>query len=377
MDVQGNIQTEQFTFWMIQFRPCITYEQYQRQFTDAEQSFWNTKRYVSTGEESTGEEVESNAIFSNTCKTEAETQEWLSQHQLTLYGKHQYLSSDSDSRGIDKDIYHEQTATLFKASIGYKQISQPSFTDSAAIQFNQKYLQVQVDVAQNYVIETDIANQLFNHESWYGYLTPKVASMQTIDKEPGSTNLYKDTFKLDGRMTAGYAASIILSKSRTYDKSTYIVYGYLQFYYEIGGLIFMIWLIHMAISKIAGSCMQHENSKLLSRVYRQNANQTIDEERELRPTLSAQMQAIPAKPTLAERLAGGIRARLHEILSQQINTINTVNGFNEKFREASNMSEDKVTDNHSLYLYLTSSMLRKPKFNRVSCMKMCRWRFSS
>lgn len=123
--------------------------------------------------------------------------------------------------------------------------------------------------------------------------------------------------------------------------------------------------------------MQHENSKLLSRVYRQNANQTIDEEKELRPTLSAQMQAIPAKPTLAERLAGGIRARLHEILSQQINTINTVNGFNEKFREASNMSEDKVTDNHSLYLYLTSSMLRKPKFNRVSCIKMCRWRFSS
>ena len=89
------------------------------------------------------------------------------------------------------------------------------------------------------------------------------------------------------------------------------------------------------------------------------------------------MAAIPAKPTLAERLAGGIRARLHEILSQQINTINTVNGFNEKFREASNMSEDKVKDNHSLYLYLTSSMLRKPKFNSVSCMKMCRWRFSS
>ena len=82
-----------------------------------------------------------------------------------------------------------------------------------------------MDVAQNYVIETDIAYQLFNHEEWYGYLTPRVASMQTIDKEPGATNLYKDTFKLDGRMTAGYAASIILSKSRTYDKSTYIVYG--------------------------------------------------------------------------------------------------------------------------------------------------------
>ena len=86
---------------MIQFRPCITYDQYQRQFTDAEQSFWNSRRQVST------EEDGNDAIFSETCKTEAETQEWLSQHQLTLYGKHQYLSADSDSRGVDKDIYHE------------------------------------------------------------------------------------------------------------------------------------------------------------------------------------------------------------------------------------------------------------------------------
>ena len=198
-----------------------------------------------------------------------------------------------------------------------------------------------------------------------------------VDREPGATNFYKDSFKLDGRMTAGYAATIILSKSRTYAKSTYILYDWLQLTYELGGYIFLSWLWTLGLSKLAGTCMQNENSKLLSRVYRQNANQTIDEEKELKPTLNSQMAAIPAKPTLAERLAGGIRHRLHEILTQQINTINTVDGFNEKFREASNMSEDKVKDNHSLYLYLTSSMLRKPKFNSVSCTKMCRWRFSN
>ena len=41
--------------------------------------------------------------------------------------------------------------------------------------------------------------------------------MQIVDKEPGATNLYQDTFKLDGKMTAGFAATIILSKSKTYD----------------------------------------------------------------------------------------------------------------------------------------------------------------
>ena len=41
------------------------------------------------------------------------------------------------------------------------------------------------------------------------------------------------------------------------------------------------------------------------------------------------------------------------------------------------MTEDKVTDNHSLYLYLTSSMLRKPKFGRVSCWKLCKWKMAS
>ena len=41
------------------------------------------------------------------------------------------------------------------------------------------------------------------------------------------------------------------------------------------------------------------------------------------------------------------------------------------------MSEEKVKDNHSLYLYLTSSMLRKPKFNKVSCWKFCKWKMSS
>ena len=40
------------------------------------------------------------------------------------------------------------------------------------------------------------------------------------------------------------------------------------------------------------------------------------------------------------------------------------------------MTEDKVTDNHSLYLYLTSAMLRKPKFSKVSCWKLCKWRMS-
>ena len=80
---------------------------------------------------------------------------------------------------------------------------------------------------------------------------------------------------------------------------------------EIGGLIFWNWIITLGISRLAGSCMQNENSKLLSRVYRQNANQTINEEKELKPTLHAQMAAIPTKPTLSERLAGGIKARLH------------------------------------------------------------------
>ena len=41
------------------------------------------------------------------------------------------------------------------------------------------------------------------------------------------------------------------------------------------------------------------------------------------------------------------------------------------------MSEDKVTDNHSLYLYLTSSMLRKPKFSKVTCLKLCKWKMTS
>ena len=76
---------------------------------------------------------------------------------------------------------------------------------------------MQVDVSQNYVIRTDLANQLFNSEELFGYLSSRVASMQIVDKEPGATNLYQDTFKLDGKMTAGFAATIILSKSRTYD----------------------------------------------------------------------------------------------------------------------------------------------------------------
>ena len=41
--------------------------------------------------------------------------------------------------------------------------------------------------------------------------------MQVVDKEPGATNFYQDSFKLDERMTVGFAATIILSKSRTYD----------------------------------------------------------------------------------------------------------------------------------------------------------------
>ena len=34
MDAHGSIQTDIFTFWMIQFRPCITKAEYQRQFSD-------------------------------------------------------------------------------------------------------------------------------------------------------------------------------------------------------------------------------------------------------------------------------------------------------------------------------------------------------
>ena len=34
MDAHGSIQTDIFTFWMIQFRPCITYDEYLRQFSD-------------------------------------------------------------------------------------------------------------------------------------------------------------------------------------------------------------------------------------------------------------------------------------------------------------------------------------------------------
>ena len=96
--------------------------------------------------------------------------------------------------------------------------------------------------------------------------------MQMVDREPGATNFYKDSFKLDGRMTAGYTATIILSKSRTYAKSTYILYDWMQLTYELGGYIFLSWLWTLALSKLAGICMQNENSKLLSRVYRQNAN---------------------------------------------------------------------------------------------------------
>jgi hypothetical protein len=43
------------------------------------------------------------------------------------------LSSDSDSRGIDKEIYQEQIKTLFKANLGYSAVVVPAFTDSAAV----------------------------------------------------------------------------------------------------------------------------------------------------------------------------------------------------------------------------------------------------
>ena len=46
-----------------------------------------------------------------------------------------------------------------------------------------------------------------------------------------------------------------------------------------------------------------------------NANETISVDRELKPVLSTQMNAMPKRQTLADRVAGGIRTKLGDILA--------------------------------------------------------------
>ena len=96
-------------------------------------------------------------------------------------------------------------------------------------------------------------------------------------------------------MTTGYSASIILSKSRTYSQSIFIGYDSLQFTVELGGGIFMLWLIEMLAMKLIKMCLQYKDSKLLSSVYRMNANETISVDKELQPVLSVQMNAMPKR----------------------------------------------------------------------------------
>ena len=56
-------------------------------------------------------------------------------------------------------------------------------------------------------------------------------------------------------MTAGYSASIILSKSRTYSQSIFVDYDIMQFWIELGGGIFMLWLLEMIGMKLLKICM--------------------------------------------------------------------------------------------------------------------------
>ena len=134
------------------------------------------------------------------------------------------------------------------------------------------------------------------------------------DTDPTMTNFYEKSFRLDPLMTAGYSATIILSKSRTYSQSIFIKYDTQQFLVELGGGIFMLWLLEMLAMKLFRMCLQYKDSKLLSSVYRMNANETISVDKELQPVLSVQMNAMP-KQTLTDKIAGGLRARIGDILT--------------------------------------------------------------
>ena len=86
-------------------------------------------------------------------------------------------------------------------------------------------------------------------------------------------------------MTTGYSASIILSKSRTYNQSIYVTYDISQFFIELGGGIFFLFLLKTLVMKLVGQCNQFIASELLSSTYRVSANETISVDRELKPVL--------------------------------------------------------------------------------------------
>ena len=92
-------------------------------------------------------------------------------------------------------------------------------------------------------------------QKWYEYFTPKLVDLSMQDTDPTVTNFYQNSFRLDPHMTAGYSASIILSKSRTYNQSIFINYDIMQFMVELGGGIFMIWALKMLTMKSFRMCL--------------------------------------------------------------------------------------------------------------------------
>ena len=47
MQVSGDIQSTEFVYWMLQFRPCMDYAQYM-QLTDEQRNWWEENRQHST-----------------------------------------------------------------------------------------------------------------------------------------------------------------------------------------------------------------------------------------------------------------------------------------------------------------------------------------
>ena len=111
MSVRGDVQSEDFSFWMLQFRPCLDYAQYMAQFTDAQRNWWEDNRLQSTSAEQTR--------FSNKCIQDEElVKSWLQNHQLTLFANTTFLNGESVTEGYEKEIYTDEITTLFKATLG-------------------------------------------------------------------------------------------------------------------------------------------------------------------------------------------------------------------------------------------------------------------
>ena len=176
----------------------------------------------------------------------------------------------------------------------------------------------------------------------------------------------------DQDLTAGYAQTFLLMKSTTYSSTFVFAYSFMELIQDLtlslAATYAFMWIVYQAVWPIRKVALMLP----ISKVYRVAQNETTNFSK-LKQTLIKNH-----KQTLQQRLENGIQSKMKSIIDQKVSDMKSSEAFHDNLRKAAKINlddysqlETSAVKKHSLLLYLSTAMMRRPKFAKISTVKFC------